>query len=584
MASYESTPPAFRLIPSNTAAKLATRHEYNASFQYAVNYDTFGLWLDFSSPERQATGYTLGRGYGVDIYLPDARSRGSTSQLSDQQASFKYVPQTGAILLVDNSIHRNTEPCSSSSSQSYTIRFRSNTNSVLIARGINTRIAFGRDKWYQFDIQWDSDGLYQFPSKTEPYMMGPTYAKHKRYIEGDRVGGGAYGSVFWALDATSGQIVAVKRFHNMMGKNSEFAAREVANLSRVVKSSTHHEHVLEILDYATGTDRYDNEWGEIFMPLKLGNLATLITKRDDVDHMAVSERVLRQMLLALQCIASHKIIHRDLKPENILWEYDAAGDYHFTLGDFGLSTDPKIARTVAGTEPFMAPEVLNREKQSTKVDVWSLFATYTWVRNTQGFRDDCGGYDGAYIHSWLQRIGRSPEFLQVNGMARRNPKERLSAEEQLAVLDGLMSPPVQKHGSASTESDMTADLESQFGGMDLGDFQPTAEFATAAPMASPELAYYEPYSTNLMEDWQQFAQAGPSNQPYMPPVDEQARVPRQDPEEWAALKPQYPSTGDDETVVPDQWGTIRMATTDMEDPSRREQSGKRKNKGKQHKK
>src|SRR4051794_37361789 len=104
------------------------------------------------------------------------------------------------------------------------------------------------------------------------------------------------------------------------------------------------------------------------MPLKEGNLKRLVESLESTDRSAIpaiAETVLYQMLLALQCIAAHNIVHRDIKPENILWECDANGDYQFCLGDFGLSNDPRLAHTVAGTEPFMAPEVFLRQSQST---------------------------------------------------------------------------------------------------------------------------------------------------------------------------------------------------------------------------
>ena len=100
-----------------------------------------------------------------------------------------------------------------------------------------------------------------------------------------------------------------------------------------------------------------------------GNLKALVEGTGSHDQFALSNIVLRQMLLALQCIASHNIIHRNVKPKNILWTYDAEGDYHFYLSDFGLSEDQALAREAVGTEPFMAPEVYHRQRQTSKVDI-----------------------------------------------------------------------------------------------------------------------------------------------------------------------------------------------------------------------
>ena len=463
--------PAFILAPLNANSHRVTEHPRNKYWQYpldATNH-AFGLWIDFQDPDKLV--YTLGRAPDTDVYLPDVRLGGNgTSQISDIQASFQIVPDTGAVLLYDHSDHANTEPFqhtpthASSTHQSFTVRFRPGANSVIVARGINTRIAFGRDRWYQFELRWVSDGLYGF-NHDEPLTMGPRHSRTKKYIQGDKVGGGAYGTVWWAVDATQGTLMAVKKFHNLSGKNLEFATREVANLFRINKSTsiqhvsgllssrlsrnlsltlsffgTWQEHILQILDYAGGGP--NDTWGEIIMPLKEGNLKTLVEREPDLDAQALSDTVLRQMLLALQCIASHAIVHRDIKPENILWEYDnrpgqPSCGYHFCLGDFGLSNDPNVACTVAGTEPFMAPEVFHRKTQTTKVDIWSLFATVVWVRNTSQFRSMCSQLGAVQIHSWLVDISTLPEYGRIRMMASMNPRKRPSAEMQLAILDGI---------------------------------------------------------------------------------------------------------------------------------------------------
>lgn len=225
--------------------------------------------------------------------------------------------------------------------------------------------------------------------------------------------------------------MAVKKFHSLEGRNLEFATREVDNLFRINRTSAiHHDHILEILGYEKGDD-----WGEIFMPVKMGNLKTL-ADATEVDMDTLAMMVLRQMVLALACIAEHGIVHRDIKPENILWEYDRYNNYHFRLGDFGLSNDPALAITVAGTEPFMAPEIWYRQKQSAKVDIWSLFATIVWVKNTSDFRSML--LEAApRIHAALVEASGLDEFQYIRRMASMTPRNRPSAKQLLAVFQTL---------------------------------------------------------------------------------------------------------------------------------------------------
>ena len=70
------------------------------------------------------------------------------------------------------------------------------------------------------------------------------------------------------------------------------------------------------------------------------------------------------------------IIHRDIKPQNIIMMGNDKRNT-FKLTDFGVSAKEHHNRqTYIGTEPYMAPEVLeSRDKVShyTKVaDIWSL--------------------------------------------------------------------------------------------------------------------------------------------------------------------------------------------------------------------
>jgi hypothetical protein len=66
------------------------------------------------------------------------------------------------------------------------------------------------------------------------------------------------------------------------------------------------------------------------------------------------------------------LLHRDIKPSNILLdpERDEA-----VLGDFGLAVALKGPNAVAGTRPYMAPEVSQYGQASPRSDVYSLAAS-----------------------------------------------------------------------------------------------------------------------------------------------------------------------------------------------------------------
>ena len=76
------------------------------------------------------------------------------------------------------------------------------------------------------------------------------------------------------------------------------------------------------------------------------------------------------------------IIHRDVKPENVF--RSSFGDYK--LGDFGISrqieSNTKSVYSQKGTGPYMAPEVMRRQKYGNSVDVYSLgIMLYRFLNN-----------------------------------------------------------------------------------------------------------------------------------------------------------------------------------------------------------
>jgi len=580
-----SPEPSFVLAPLNPAAWKVIDHEKNESLRCKVN-DTIGLWVAFAALKQT---YSLGKGSAdihPDIYLPDTKSSSKGSpHISTVHATFQLVEETGAVLLFDSSDNRTVGPLPQTPhSNFWTVNFRSNAKSVLVAPGINPRIAFGKDDWYQFEIQWHSAGLYALP-KGEPYHMGPRHSRTKKYVWGGDIGAGSYGSVSWVLDATNGKAIAVKQLHNLSGKNLEFATREIANLLSINRNtSIKHEHILEILDYAGGGK--NDTWGEIFMPLMAGNLKSLT--ETVADPHGLSDIVLRQMLLALQCIASHDIIHRDVKPENILWKADAAGDYRFCLGDFGLSNNPDLAFTAAGTEPFMAPEVFHRGRQTTKVDIWSLFATIVWTR-TPDFRKHCSQMSVPDVHQWLVSLSKTDEYADIRGMASMEPKKRPSATKQLAILDGQYDDVANTESYGSTSGDQLGDdLAARFNNMSMqkSPSNPVYDSGSSELVTSPELPYYEPYASGIMKTYQSYfqPQAGPSKQ-YMPPSPDPAGEPRGQ-EAWVMPyeRPYGPPVSQDSgtgTAVPDTvtW-TAAPLTVEADQESARDEPRRRKHKGK----
>nr|AUG68922.1 G protein-coupled receptor kinase 7-1 [Mordacia mordax] len=95
-----------------------------------------------------------------------------------------------------------------------------------------------------------------------------------------------------------------------------------------------------------------------------------------------------QITCGLQHLHTLRVIYRDMKPENVL--LDDAG--HCRLSDMGLAVllknDSKKTTQRAGTNGYMAPEVINEERYTYSCDWFSLGCTiYEMIAGRTPFKD-----------------------------------------------------------------------------------------------------------------------------------------------------------------------------------------------------
>lgn len=93
-------------------------------------------------------------------------------------------------------------------------------------------------------------------------------------------------------------------------------------------------------------------------------------KRDGKYPQSVAVDFLEQICMGFYELICHGVIHRDIKPENILIH-----DKQLKLADFGFAknaTTDFMNKTLVGTPLYMAPQILRREKYSSKCDIWGV--------------------------------------------------------------------------------------------------------------------------------------------------------------------------------------------------------------------
>ncbi|XP_030046024.1 mitogen-activated protein kinase 15-like [Microcaecilia unicolor] len=194
----------------------------------------------------------------------------------------------------------------------------------------------------------------------------------QKYEIKKRLGKGAYGIVWKAIDRRTGEIVAVKKIFDAF-RNRTDAQRTFREIM-FLQEFGEHQNIIKLLNVIRAQNDKDIylifEYMEtdLHAVIKKGNLLKDI-------HMRY---ILYQLLKATKFLHSGNVIHRDQKPSNILLDADCL----VKLCDFGLARslyqlqedqgNPTLTEYVA-TRWYRAPEILLACHRYTKgVDMWSV--------------------------------------------------------------------------------------------------------------------------------------------------------------------------------------------------------------------
>lgn len=206
-----------------------------------------------------------------------------------------------------------------------------------------------------------------------------------RWQQGRFIGGGAFGSVYAAVNLDTGGVMAVK----------EIRLQDPQSIRHILKSIKDEMTVLEILSHPNIVRYYGVEVHRdrvfIFMEYCEGGSLAGLLEYGRIEEEQIVQVYTLQMLEGIAYLHQSGIVHRDIKPENIL--LDHLGVIKFV--DFGAAK--VIARTGAtrrggggtigskveartrlnsmtGTPMYMAPEAITGANpgNSEGIDIWSL--------------------------------------------------------------------------------------------------------------------------------------------------------------------------------------------------------------------
>lgn len=184
------------------------------------------------------------------------------------------------------------------------------------------------------------------------------------YQLGEKLGKGAFGTVYKGLDMKTGQFVAVKRIarefidgeHMLKEINllKTFNHKNIVKYVGVVQTERHLNLVLEYVDS--------------------GSLAQVLSGYGFFPEPLAAIYV-SQVLDGLIYLHAQQVVHRDIKGGNLLITREGS----IKVADFGIATVASTTQRhslVEGSPYWMAPEVIQMTgNPTTASDIWSLGCT-----------------------------------------------------------------------------------------------------------------------------------------------------------------------------------------------------------------
>nr|BAJ93905.1 predicted protein [Hordeum vulgare subsp. vulgare] len=184
------------------------------------------------------------------------------------------------------------------------------------------------------------------------------------YADLEKIGQGASGAVFVAVDVRTKYHVAIKQMVVKQQVKKDVIVNEIC-----IMKASRHPNIINFID----SYLVDGTLWVVMEYVDGGSLTDVIETNPEISEPLISS-ITKEVLKGVEYLHSrpNPIIHRDIKSDNILIGLDG----RVKITDFGYGAQLTLERdkrtSVIGTTYWMAPEVIKSKRYDTKADVWSI--------------------------------------------------------------------------------------------------------------------------------------------------------------------------------------------------------------------
>lgn len=205
------------------------------------------------------------------------------------------------------------------------------------------------------------------------------------YSLGERIGRGAFATVYKAIDLKTGEFVAIKEIPLAKLGSVDSIMSEIELLQDL-----EHPNIVKYLGFMKDQERLSI----VLEYCENGSLAAIGKRFGSFPENLVA-MYMRQVLEGLVYLHAQGTIHRDIKGANILTTKDGVAK----LADFGVATKTIThggGGALVGTPHWMAPEIIQLEEPTSACDIWSLGCTAVELRRGQPPYGDLPDFSAMY--------------------------------------------------------------------------------------------------------------------------------------------------------------------------------------------